>query len=274
MDGGTGGLSCTGDQICVAGRCHDRCSDGDCGPGESCVSGACIPSRMDAGPRPDAGPPDPCDALVCDTDFICHPLSRECARCSEDQIGMFGEPGNCGTGLSPVCDISNGTCQGVSPGQCQPCNFDDQCTAGDGSFVGSCVLRSTLGWREQVCMRPCDAATPCAAGLACNADGFCEPPLSITCTTWLAAGRSASCLSDGECNPVGSRGAGAFFFNTCEGEVIPVADPEAGIADAGVATLGTCVQPCAETMDCIRAASGEVCRDPGTGLVCLPPVVP
>lgn len=190
---------------------------------------------------------------------------------------MGATSGPCGTGAMQVCDIANGACAPIDASQCAPCNTHDQCVGG--GFVGSCVTRSVNDWRERVCMQACDVATPCPDGLTCE-DGFCTPHLSITCTTWRAAVNRAPCLRDDDCNPVGSGGeppAGVFQVDSCEGEVIPMADagtdPEAGMPDAGPATPGRCVQPCGDSSDCFDVAVGQSCMT-GTGTTsltfCLP----
>ncbi len=283
MDGGStpAPRGCGTGEVCVQGRCYAQCTDdSECGPRERCgASGACERSsgpEPDAGPPPmDAGPTDPCDLVACEGDQVCHPLSNECVDCREAEVTMIGAPGNCGIGMTPVCDLANGTCNPIRAAQCAPCNFDMQCETTDLSFVGGCVLRDVMDWREQVCLRSCDATTPCPDGLVCSSDGFCEPPLGMSCTTWNAAQTRATCLSDADCNIRNSAGGSIFFTETCEGEGPPVApdggDGDGGPGDAGMGTPGRCLQPCGETADCFDVAGGQMCMSLGTALTfCAP----
>lgn len=289
MDAGPGSdggpaLACADGEVCVQGRCYPACSDdADCGPREACdPSGACVRRsgpEPDAGPMPDAGPPMPCDDVECPEPTVCHPLSGTCVECSAETRGAApGEPGFC-SGLQPICDIANGECVEAGPAQCAPCNDESECNPGDGSFVGTCVERMVMDVHEQVCMRTCDADTPCPPGLTCDeAEGICIPPAGASCTTWRAAIERRSCLGDEDCNPLGA--SAAFFVNACEGEVIPT-PPDAGVADGGVApdagapTPGTCVQPCGVEEDCFDQAGGQQCLGSGAILFCqVPPSGP
>lgn len=287
MDGGAGTtepLGCPAGEICVQGRCYASCTeDSDCGPREVCGSnGACQRGdgpEPDGGPPPmDAGPSDPCDTVTCDPGLVCHPLSHECVDCTEDFVTMIGADGNCGIGVTPVCDIANGTCHAITPAPCAPCNFAEQCATMDMTFIGMCVVRDVMDWREQVCLQVCDGVTPCPAGLACSAGGFCEPPLGLSCTTWRRARDRAMCLADDDCNIASTRGRSIFFTQTCEGEMVPapsdggIVDPDAGPPDAGPPPVpGRCVQPCGTTADCFDAAGGQTCSDTGMGLTfCVP----
>lgn len=278
-DGGLAG-GCASGELCIRGRCYERCtSDDQCGPREQCGSdGACV---RRAGPGPDAGPMmmdsgpvDPCDSVMCTDPEVCHPLSLQCVECNEGSVVLPpGSPGRC-SGARPICDIANGRCVGFTPAQCAPCNVDAECMSGDGSFVGRCVLRDVMDWREQVCMRVCDM-TPCPAGLACMPDGVCQPPAGSSCTTWQAATMRRGCLFDTDCNIADSSGSSSFFTETCEGEVLPPpvdgGDGDGGPGDAGPPTDGRCVQPCADTAECFDLAGGQMCTDTGTGLTfCIP----
>jgi len=285
---GEGGMSadggvvrgCGSGEICIEGRCHEQCtSDAQCGPREQCgADGACV---RRAGPEPDsgmmrmdAGPGALCDTVRCADPQVCHTLSGECVECNQESLaGAPGSPGRC-SGLRPICDIANGRCVEAGPAQCAPCNVDAECDPGDMSFLGRCVLRDIMDWREQACMRSCDSETPCPAGLVCNVD-VCEPPAGSSCTTWQAATSRRACVSDSECNIADSGGSSSFFTQTCEGEVLPTdpdgGDGDGGLGDGGPPTPGSCVQPCAVTEDCFEAASGQMCSDTGTGLTfCVP----
>lgn len=291
---------CPSGEVCVQGRCVSACEDdSDCGPREICNDGVCETGggpRPDAGPPPpDAGPADPCSTVMCEDGLVCHPLSNECVECTEAQVMMIGEPGNCGLGMTPVCDIANGTCHAFDASQCAPCNFAEQCETTDMTFVGACVLREVMDWREQVCLRACDADTPCPSGLVCSADGFCEPPLGMSCTTWRRASTRAMCLSDDDCNIAGAAGRSIYFTETCEGEMVPM-PPDAGMPDAGDPTVdagpamdagpptdagpgdagpppvpGRCLQPCGTAEDCFDPTGVQTCTDTGEGLTfCVP----
>lgn len=225
----------------------------------------------------DAGPSTPCDGVMCDAPLVCHPLSALCVECNEEAVAAVpGSPGRC-SAAAAICDIANGLCARFGPAQCTPCNVDVECDPGDGSFVGRCVAREVMGWREQTCLLICDGSTtPCPVGLTCSVDGVCVPPAGASCTTWRAATGRLACLSDAECNIAGSAGSSVFFTQTCEGEVGPMepdgGDGDGGPGDAGEGTPGTCVQPCAASADCFDPDSGQMCTDTGGGLTfCVVP---
>lgn len=280
---------CASGEVCIQGRCYTQCTDdSDCGPREECGSnGACTRRggpEPDGGPPPmDAGPTDPCATVSCDPGQVCHPLSHACVDCTEEFVTMIGADGNCGIGVTPVCDIANGTCHAIDPSQCAPCNFDEQCATMDMSFVGACVVRDIMDWREQVCLRACDDTMPCPSGLGCSSAGYCEPPLGLSCTTWRRAVDRAMCLSDDDCNIANTRGRSVFFTETCEGEMIPTppdagpvdsdaGDMDGGPPDAGPPPVpGRCLQPCGAAEDCFDQAAGQTCMDTGAGLTfCVP----
>ncbi|MCB9592943.1 MAG: hypothetical protein H6719_09450 [Sandaracinaceae bacterium] len=289
--GSSAPMGCRSGEVCVQGRCYAECSDdSDCGPLEQCGSnGVCQsgggPAR-DGGPPPpmmDAGPMDPCSTVTCEAGQVCHPLSHQCVDCTDEFITMIGADGNCGIGVTPVCDIANGTCHAIDPSQCAACNFDEQCATTDMSFVGACVARDVMGWSEQVCLQSCDDMTPCPGGLTCSSAGYCEPPLGLSCTTWRRARDRAMCLSDDDCNIASTRGESVFFTETCEGEMVPMPDdggtpdPDGGDLDAGPPDAGPppvpgrCLQPCGETADCFDSVGGQTCTDTGAGLTfCVP----
>lgn len=282
MDGGAA-LACDSGEVCIAGRCYAECTDdAQCGPREMCANGVCV---RRVGPMPDAGGMDsgpgmPCDGVMCPDPEVCHPLTGVCGACSEATVNApDGTPGAC-PGLQPICDIANGRCVERMPRQCAPCNVNEECDPGDGSFNGECVTRDVMGFREQVCLQICDdMMNPCPAGLDCSA-GHCQPFIGASCTTWRQAVSRAACISDVDCNIANSMGSGAFFTETCEGEMaapIPDAgmDPEAGVPDAGNPTPGTCVQPCSDSSECFDAAGGQMCLDTGSGLTfCIVPPPP
>lgn len=269
-DGGVPG--CLADQICLQGRCYDSCHDAsDCGPREECgPSGACIRATHDAGPLPDAGPGGLCDDVECTAPQVCHPLSGTCVDCNEDTQGAgSGDPGHCSV-AAPICDIANGSCVPFAPRECAPCNSGDACTATDGSFTGTCVLRETLGVRERVCLLPCTADAPCPSGLECAgvadlASGMdtmvCVPPIEMPCTNWLAGqGSGRSCSADGDCAPLG--GGRAVYTDACEGE--------APAPDGGTPTAGHCLLPCGASDDCPDPTTQQCTAGAGTTLFCRP----
>lgn len=270
--GGAGG--CEAGEICLQGRCYPRCdTDADCGPSETCSSsGACTRGVRQDGGRPDGGTPGPCDGVECTAPQVCHPPSGTCGDCSEETISAPpGAPGRC-PASGPICDIANARCLPFAPAQCAACNFDTDCVSTDGSFTGTCVLRETLGIREQACFGPCDAGGACPSGLECrtvrnlttDADVMvCLPPIDMPCTNWLAGVRDQSCLADSDCAPPGA--TAALYPEVCDGEVIVT-------EDGGVSTPGRCLQPCGATDDCIDAPSGEQCLGSGPTLFCrIPP---
>jgi hypothetical protein len=245
--------SCASGEICIEGRCYDKCgSDSDCGPGETCSpSGACL-RNADAGV-------DPCGGS-CDAPLVCHPRAHACVACSSDTIGASqGEPGFCEL-ATPVCDVANGECVAPSASFCAPCNTTTDCQV-VGGFMGACVIRTAGSEiQEQVCLTPCDT-TACAAPLVCQPVGggmFCVPPIDIPCTNWRTAVSRASCGFDADCAALGADNS--LYVDACEGEV--------GDGDGGVITPGRCLQPCGMTTECFNAAGGQTCT--GTPGFCRP----
>lgn len=275
MDAGAA-LACPTGSVCVEGRCYDECTvDSDCGPREECGrDGVCVRSggpQPDGAVRTDAGPEMPCDGVTCDAPEVCHPLSGQCVACTEERIGaMEGLPGVCASGTT--CDIANGTCGAPSASQCAACNSDTECD--DGTFMGACVTRDVLGWREQVCMQICTAGETCPGGTACDGT-HCVPVSGVSCTTWNRAVTRSACFGDADCNIAGTSGAGIFFVDTCNGYTPPVI-PDAGmddasIPDAGMGTAGRCLLPCGSVDDCFDMAGGQTCTNTGRFTFCVDP---
>ena len=69
-DGGAAPGTCASGEVCLAGRCYATCeSDQQCARTQMCMGGVCVAGeRPDASPPPDAGPPDPCDMVMCETE--------------------------------------------------------------------------------------------------------------------------------------------------------------------------------------------------------------
>lgn len=256
---------CRVGEICIEGRCYESCSsDRDCGPREMCSpSGACVRGTRDAG-TPDSGPVDMCRGVSCTAPQVCEPRTGTCVDCTEGTVGAApGEPGRC-SAFNPICDIANGRCHALGPAQCTPCNTSEECNAPDGSFTGTCVLRETLGVREQTCVPPC-AEGACPDGLVCSTVRDlvtdtdvtgCVPPIEMPCTNWLAAIAGVSCLEDSDCAPLGA--TRAVYPGACAG-ADPTADP---------VVMGTCLQPCGETEHCFNAPLGAQCIGSGVALFC------
>ncbi|MFK7985881.1 MAG: hypothetical protein AB8I08_07595 [Sandaracinaceae bacterium] len=287
-DGGTS-LSCGSGEQCIQGRCYASCGgDSDCGPREECASsGVCIPSgdaRPDSGTPPvdggtDAGPPDPCDGVVCTGTEVCHPGLGECTECSALSVGVArGEPGFCEP--DPICDIANGDCAPKVAATCQPCNLASDCVGtADPMFSGECTSRDVFELSEQVCLLACTVGDDtCPAGTLCDATLLrCIPTAGVSCTTWLRGVARQACFTDADCNPRGD--TGAVVTGACVGAIPP---PDAGMPDAGVdggpldagmsdggaGTPGECRQPCGTDGDC--AGSGFTCDDT---FFCAPPLL-
>jgi hypothetical protein len=203
--------------------------------------------------------------VTCTLPQICDPRSGTCVDCNEGTVGApSGQPGACSR-FEPVCDIANGRCLPLGPGQCLPCNTGEDCMAPDGTFTGTCVLRQTLDVREQVCLAPCSPEGTCPNGLTCatvrdettGADVTgCVPPIEMPCTSWLSGIAGQGCLSDSDCAALGA--SRALYVGACVG-----ADPS-----AEPVVPGTCLQPCGDTSHCFRAALGEQCLGSGIELFC------
>lgn len=212
-------MPCPDGEVCLQGRCYPPCAtDFDCAQTEQCDEGVCTPRtrpRPDAGPL-DAGSTDPCDGVTCEgATPACHPVNGMCVAClSLSQCGV-GE----------LCDVSRGVCRMVTPQPCSPCDGDAQCSG------ASCLMLDEDF--ERVCVVSCADGTACPTGLECEpGTNRCLPRVG-SCTGYLAAVTSRSCLADEDCVPFGSAAAAG----QCEGAIPPD-------------TTGVCRQPCGLATDC------------------------
>ncbi|MAC26810.1 MAG: hypothetical protein CMN29_10220 [Sandaracinus sp.] len=221
-DGGAAPGTCASGEVCLAGRCYATCeSDQQCARTQMCMGGVCVAGeRPDASPPPDAGPPDPCDMVMCETEDapVCHPTG-ECVQCVE--------MGDC-TPAAPICDLAAGSCVTFTADLiCAPCNSDFEC---DGGRV--CAERAEAG--ERVCLASCAEGEECPQGFSCDGE-VCAPRLG-TCTGIRAAATSRSCMADADCVPLGQTPPPGV----CQGAM-----PDMMIA-------GTCVQPCGTPDQCLE----------------------
>jgi hypothetical protein len=178
----------------LGGACTATSSD------YACLDGWC--NGISCQPMSAAG--GPCSATVssCLENLYCaQPVPTISGTCQP--FPALGEPCGVTQGLSYECDDPNlycntaadaGVCASL-PGQGSPCTPAFQCATGttcetvDGGSL--CVPFQTVG-------NSC-AATPCQAGLACDAAGFCIAPLP----------GDAACMSDVECQ------SGTCVSNLC-----------------------------------------------------------
>jgi hypothetical protein len=165
-----GGKLCTGNLICVRGRCTTAC-DGDefhCSDGKTCEDGRCVESAC-AGVHCDAGLAcragqcvAPCDGVVCPLGQVCSAgiCADPCAgaKCGAGSVCRGGacvevcSCAGCPSGLA--CDVQSGECvdqecEGVR------CSGGMRCNGGD-------------------CVDPCMQAR-CPGGVAC-VEGECRDP--------------------------------------------------------------------------------------------------
>jgi len=233
------------------------CPLGNCGFGQECVQGACLPEAKDTVER-----------RGCYFDGEC----PSGATCEGETV--------CGCGI-PVAD-----CAGV-PGACRYptgcCNGDGDCGGGQVCVAGQCKAKAGEGscWRDAQCDggQVCEGAVACACGDAscqdrigrcgipgtcCGGDhecgeGQCLEGRCLPKARDLAAG---ACWGDGDC------GAG----QACLGESLCACTPGAA-SDASCAlpsTPGRCGVAadacCASDADC---EGGEICVE-GKGCVRKP----
>ena len=214
---------------CVAAKaCTNGQSDceyqADTSNVDYCDSGACFCDPVDMACRPRHAFCAPCardvecgnTPVVYDTPAACRmtgtvkrclPLAPHCPRGFPNVVGDVCETadGQCLSSSAcskdtdcdpasgaPECDIARGTCV---PG----CDFDLR-TGDSTGCAGSdvCHLDARLtdpskpNYAKGKCAPPCSAATTCASGLACRAEGVQTPVMRCT----LPAGE---CLGDVEC---------------------------------------------------------------------------
>lgn len=224
FDGGSFG-TCASGEVCLQGFCYEACSaTNPCGPREECSSaGICVVSTTDAGPPPDAGPPDPCDTVTCEAPT---PYCRAgtCLACEG--------AADCNA-LAPVCDVARGECITFNvAGLCAACNADAECMAIDASY--RCVARDAP--LERVCLPSCEAGAACPLGFECEATSMrCVPRFNSSCTGLRRALDGTVCASDAECAPVGATATTGLFTGSC--------------FDDGRGTA-TCHAPCSMDGDC------------------------
>ena len=154
--------------VCTGGTCGPACTtDGDCGAGRFCSSGACVPDLPNAQP---------------------------CVRATQCLSGVCNADGKCGdpdgTGCSSAATCRSGACPG---GVCGGgCTLDAQCGAGRFCDATSSTCKPDLPNST-----PCGRAAQCASAV-CNADGKCGNPDGQPCTT-AAVCRGAVCNAQGTC---------------------------------------------------------------------------
>jgi hypothetical protein len=223
---------CASSEVCLQGRCYPRCGDENpCGPLEQCSSqGVCVAGTTDAGPPPDAGPPDPCDTVTCEDPT---PFCRAgiCLACeSRDQCG----------GATSVCDVARGTCVAFRPTVCAACNVDADCNGDPPADPPlRCLARSAPDPTERVCVAPCAADMTCPVGFACEPGSMlCVPRLGFSCTGLRAALDATPCADDAACAPAGATVDDGLFTGSC--------------FDGGSGML-TCHAPCSTGGDCPSA---------------------
>lgn len=183
---------------------HSSCSAAsDCGLGEQCVAGACLPSAQsdsgvpaDGGAEPDSSGEDtsPPDASQDTRDGQAEPQCSASAPCPAAQICSEGEcadapvcvgyedcidPWLCAEGLcSP---IGKGVCEGAA--DCAPapicdhawgtcvlpveCEADADCESGESCDRGACSEPPT-----------CDSSAQCDCGRECSG-GYCDTPAGL-----------------------------------------------------------------------------------------------
>lgn len=215
-DGGEA-VVCSGDRVCVQGRCYEPCSsNAECAGSEVCNDdGVCVQGR-----RPDAGMPDAglCPGGCSGDTPVCHPAGV-CTACVEGA-------GECGA-AAPICDLAYGVCSAFVEGRiCAPCNSSADCDGGR-----TCTERGG----ERVCLSPC-AEGMCPRGFACGADDLCVPGFG-TCTGVRNGVTAWPCAVDADCEPLG-------------------ASPPPGVCQgASEGVPGVCIQACEAETDCLAGTS-------------------
>lgn len=231
--GAVSSSGCSPSEICLAGHCFARCTAAaQCATTEVCsTEGACVPR---GGPVPDAGPTDGgagadagapglCAGVLCTMPPACHPATGECVDCFDSPSTQCG-------GAAPICDSAAGSCVAFVAGVCAPCNTDLDCMDVAPGFAVTCVVRDSP--IERVCIAACDAMGGCPRGTRC--DGTQCLPTAGSCTGYFAALRGRSCMTDGDCAPLGT---------------------PADMLVAGSCDTGTCRQACIEDTDCTGGAT-------------------
>ena len=196
------GVSCGGDETCVAGDCLDSnevaCQEVACAGADVCVGGACVP--------------DPCVTTTCDEGQACWLGSCEDAAVVACKLAHCDSSEICDNGtcvadpcLSVRCDVG----QACVAGACEDACTQMTCSTGFICRLGQCVedrcFNISCGDAKVCyqgnCLFPgCETIT-CNTGEQCGLNG-CEP--LGTCGSAVCA--DGEVCAEGRCVPEGSDG--------------------------------------------------------------------
>jgi hypothetical protein len=165
----SGSSACFGDAVRACGQvdadaCLDLDTPVDCGQGQMCRDGACVPYCL-----------DDCQsgASQCQGDGV-----QSCGQHDSDACLEWSPPTACPAGES----CSNGACSGTCADECD----------NPGGFVCNGLGVSFCGEFDSDACRDRSTPTPCPLGTACQS-GLCVPSCAPGCT----AGAPPQCGADG-----------------------------------------------------------------------------
>ncbi len=234
-----------GEKICGTDGCGGSC--GDCGAGELCQFGQCVPEGgcedlEDCLPRIcDAdGDCADCteDAQCADADLVCNEDSGHCVNCIEDA--------DCPEGTA--CD-ANYTCQPLS---CPDVDCPEGMVCDEEAHVCvECVTADDCGPWDECLDNACIGPTPCDSSKDCADDEVC----------WKEEGICVVCVEDADCDD----GYRCNAVHECEEILFCDSDKDCKDYDKVCdKDLGECVD-CLSDVDC---ASDHFCMDAS----CLPDI--
>lgn len=274
------GQSCPGG-MCAGAVCQGDCvADGDCGLGEFCAAGVCIPTR---GLGEACARAADCASGRCVDGYCCNAAcSGQCEACNEPgSLGICSPVTGAPHGARPACanDGSGcgGTCDGINaaacsyPGAAVVCR-GAACSAGVATVEARCAGTGTCPGLQQLTCTPfvCHASEPRCDG-NCAVDADCASPqycLAGVCVN--PQGNGAPCSTAAQC------GSGACVDGVCCNEAC--AEQCQSCAEPG--SVGTCTlvsgsprggrAACTGTGVCAGICDGVTagCGFPGGETVC------
>jgi hypothetical protein len=241
----------------------------DCGPGEACEHGKCVPEEEPGCHPPCSGALPVCDedrgyCKVCTATAGCGGGTPYCLPAENGGEGLCVACRGDGDCVAPaICDPVKHACVGCTDsGGCGPdapiCH-DGTCVvcteeAGCGGDAPICDL-SVAGGACVVCTeeagcgegRVCDRAVPGGACVTCTAERGCggDTPL---CDTSVPGGECVECVGDGDCP--GGRFCAAGVCLNCDATGRGCASPEPQCDVSADGGRGACVG-CRSDADCM-----------------------